>query len=290
MIELRRNNWYNHYMDEREQRIVQTYQDFKELGVIEDEEDSTLEPEAAHSTLVQVVADYEKDIAVAYEKNKSQQTTHLTKAAQLGLMIEGGTDEQIREFVIENGLSMRQSVEQRREEAIKAIKTVREKAEKARKIAVRESELSINDEDHRSLDDTLVHILNRGAINPTDQGSMRLLFGYVSISDPRVTPDLVTRLKSNAAGILRQKLVNTKENLADSPRAKEGEGILYRMVTSSRMGYPTIQSIAETIAYDKESHTKAVYTDDVEQNKRMIETYVSSALDIMYPEEQKRTK
>ncbi|MBC7512578.1 hypothetical protein H7142_02895, partial [Candidatus Saccharibacteria bacterium] len=201
-------------------------------------------------------------------------------------MIDGGTDDDIRRHIDENGLSTQHSVEYRREEAIKSIGVVKSKAEKARHVAARGIDVRLKEDEFRSLDDTLSHILERGTLSTVDQGSMRLLFGFAVLPDDQVSLPVVTQLKSNAAGILRHKLaVADKAKLfTGSPRALEGEGLLYRTVNRTRTGYPTVQSIAETIAFDKESHTKAAYTHDVERNQAMIETYISEALDILYPE------
>ncbi|MBC7512757.1 hypothetical protein H7142_03830, partial [Candidatus Saccharibacteria bacterium] len=119
-------------MDEREQQIVRTFEEFKEFGLVEDEEGVTIDADSAHGILIEKVDEHEQAIDVAYEKNKSQRTSHLTKTALLRIMIDGGTDDDIRRHIDENGLSTQHSVEYRREEAIKSIGVVKSKAEKAR--------------------------------------------------------------------------------------------------------------------------------------------------------------
>lgn len=285
MIEVIGNNWYKDYMNEREQEIVRTYQEFRELGAIEAVDSDEIDPETAHDILVERVNDFENDIGVAYEKDKTQTTSSLTKHAFLGLMIEGASEEELKQFIDENGLSAGKSVAVRREDTIKAVLTVHDKAEKAREQARRQTELLVGDNDFQSLDDTLSRILARGGLRQTDQGAMRLLFGLVVLRDDQASLGIITQMKSNAAGLLRHRLTVAKDDFGHSPRAVEGEGILHRIVHRSRTGYPTIQTIAETIAYDKEAHTKAVYTDNIERNQMMIETFVSSALNVMYPEQ-----
>lgn len=278
------NNWYKDYMNQREQQIVGLYQEFADLGAIEVVEGDHIDAETAQDIVSERVNEFERDIAVAFEKDKTQTTKNLTNRAFLGLLMEGGTEEEIKKFIDEYGLSAGRSVDVRREDAIKAMITVHDKAEKVRQLAHRQSELLVGDSEYQSLDDTLSRILNRGDLRQADQGAMRLLFGLVVLRDDQAGLEVITQMKSNAAGILRHRLTVAKDDFGDSPRAIEGEGILHRIVHRSRTGYPTIQAIAETIAYDKEAHTKAVYTDNVEHNQMMIETFVSSALDIMYPE------
>lgn len=286
MIEMPADTWYKHYMDERETQILQVYQEFNDRGIV-DTPATDLDAETAHDILAKRVNEFEHDIDVVYEKNKSQATSSLTKAALLRLMIEGGTDDDLREFVAEYGLSQRTPIAVRREDAIKAIDIVRKKAEKTQHLTERMNELQLREADYRSLDDTLSTLLERGELGEMDQGSMRLLFGLVNVDDPRFSFDVVMHLKSNAAARLRHKLVvaDTEQRFASSLRAKEGKALLYRLVTRTRTGYPTVQSVAETIAFDKENHIEAVYTNNIERNQMMIETFVSSALDVMYPNE-----
>ncbi len=280
MIELQDNNCYNHTMDEREQRILRAYQDFQHFGII-DNEDELTDPEAASAALAAEVENFEQDVKTGYT-DKSQITSRLTRIALHEIIIQGGPDEEIHQYLVDNNLSTRQSPDYRREEAIKAIKEARAKAEKARSTAILESELGLDADDYRSIDDTLSEILRQRGLSKSDQGSMRLLFGLVVLRDDEVSPIHVMQWKSNAAGILRAKLAAIEKDIPSSPRVKEGVGLMHRMLNRTRSGYPTIRSIAETINHDKEARIKATYTDDIEQNQRMIETYLSDVLDIMY--------
>lgn len=255
----------------------------RETGVLDEREHNQDEFDAVQQALRQELAAFEADIHDAFRSNQKTREAHLTKSALLGMVINGESDEEIDRFFAKKKLRQQISLEKRLVEAVGLIPRVHTVAEMVRQGLDSDSKLRFEEDDYRALDTTLGKILTRGELTPQVQGSMRLLFGFATVDDPRVNLNVILLMKANAAGIVRHKLEASKHDFADSLRAQEGARLLYRLVTRTRTGYPTVQSMAESIAYDTEARTKAVYTDDIERNQRMIETYVSDAFDIMYP-------
>lgn len=271
-------------MDERQQRVLDIYEDFRRVGIISDEPDDGLDDVSAVRQTLQLELDqFKADIMVAYEGNETQRKGNLTKAALLGMVINGGSQEELDDFFDNRKLSRGISIEHRIAGIIDLIPKVHVKAQKIRQGFDRAMERQDEADRYRSLDDMLVTILNRNDMSETDQGCMRLLFGFVELLPSQASPQIVAQMKSNAAGTLRHKLTVNKKELSKSPRTAEGERMLLRLCTSSRSGYPSMRSLAEAIAHDTESRASASYGKGVEQNQRLIETYMCDAFEVMYP-------
>jgi hypothetical protein len=271
-------------MNEQETHILHTYHEFIELGALEDVDAVDVDPDTAQAVLQARLDLFKKDIKAVYKTSKPQETAQLTKAALLAIMIEGGSNEEVYEFIVDNKLSTRHSVEDRREQAILASKKARESAIAVEQKANRDSELIIDSESARSLDDKLVELLADGRLSSKDQGGLRLLFGFVTITDPRVDERVVSHLKSSAAALIRAKLLKADKDklFQQNVLATEGESVLYKMVSPMNEGPLTVPAIAASIYHDKDYRTKAPYSDDIARNQQMIETYISSTLDIIF--------
>lgn len=267
-------------MNERETQIRRRYDQARDVGAIS-ADDRYVDMEAAATELASLVETYEEDIELVDGEFKPRRTSQLTTAAFLGLAFEGASDQELAEFVRERQLSERTPIEVRIEDGIRSLVKTHRRAAELRTRTSSQTELSLDEQEYRSVDDALFDILETGRVEKQQLGAIRLLLGTIDVSD-RLAPMAIDRLKASAAGDLRAGLQRT--DFSHSVRAKEGESLILRIVNRTRSGYHTMQSLADLFAKDKESRSKGSYGSDPAQNRRLIETYLSEALDAMYPE------
>ena len=265
-------------MNERETRIWERYNQAKEIGAIDDD-DTRVDVDTALSGLRGIVQEFEADIKLV-SGSKSRQTSQLTTAAFLGMAFEGASQNELLDFVHEHRLSDRLSVDVRVDDSLKSLVKARRRAAELREKSPGQLTLKLTEQEFRSVDDALFGALDDGRMDERSLGAIRLLLGTIDISG-RLPAVSIERLKGDAAGELRRRLNGA--DFSDSVRAKEGEGILLRIINRTRTGHHTMQSLANLFVEDKEGRSKGDYGEDAQRNRQVIETYVSEALDAMYP-------
>jgi hypothetical protein len=267
-------------MDEREKRISDIYDEFTRFGIInaddaDTEHDATVRQETLQATLEQ----YKNDIDLAYEHNDDRMRQNLLHHTMLGLMVHGGTNEEIAEFLKTKRIRKNKNPEMRRMMALNAMAETQVRADRARKVKLAQSEYLVDEDSARSLAETLDDLCERECISMAQREAVRGLLGVSNGVQPLAQVDELA--KSRVAILLRTKLSATE--FSNSNRVQEGSRLLHQLTRRARRGYLSVGELAKTLSEDNEIRRTIPYGSNIETNQAMIETFVSEALDVMYP-------
>lgn len=264
-------------MDKVKSPVESLYDEFAAHGVV-DHEDGYLDEPAKQQVLQASLDEFDVDIREAYGENADKQRSHMTHAALLRMALEGG-DEAVLAFMVQRNMKPTITPAERRAKAIVAIPKTHLHAEKSRSHKLEQSEYMVTEQDARSLDETLWAIKDTGMLAAMNHGALRLLFGTIDIPEG-ANPRAIAQLKLNAIGTLRS-LIDAFD-LTENKRTREGKYIIQRFISRGREGYVTLESLATELAADSTLRRDIPYGRDITENRRMIETYISEAFDIIY--------
>jgi hypothetical protein len=268
-------------MDKHQTSIDQLYDEFAARGVLDDE-DGYLDKSAKEQILRARLDEFDTDIAEAYDETSEKRRDHLTHSALLRCALEGG-DEAVLAFMAARNMKLSITPKARRTRAINSMPKTRTNAENVRERNRERSEYMVAAEDARSLDETLWNIKESGMLGEMQHGALRLLFGTISLP-AGANPRAAAQLQLSAIRTLRTLIAAF--DLSESKRTVEGEYIMQRFINRGRDGYVTLDSLATELAADSTQRRNIPYGSDITQNRRMIETYVSEALDVIYRDEE----